>query len=91
LIKFIIKRIERKARRREQEKEENKKEQEQETQEIEDCLRMAVERGASEANNEYYMATKFFYDKYNRIIFSKFKTNEGKLGWLTRCYMDRSV
>ena len=54
-------------------------------------MRMTIEYGASESSNEYYMATKLFSDRYNRIIFSKFKTDEGKLGWLTRCYTDRSV
>jgi hypothetical protein len=59
--------------------EHKRKEQEQEAQEIDFCMRLAVECGASECSNEYFMTNKLFHDKYNRQIFKKFRTNEGKL------------
>lgn len=90
LDEMYTKKMEDKARQRDQRVQAKKKQEDQETREIEASLEMAIQCGASEASNEYYIVTKLFRDKYNRIIFSKFKTDEGKLSWLTRSYEDRS-
>jgi hypothetical protein len=65
-------------------REQHKLDQKEAEEEIDACLAMAVECGATEDTDEYFMATELFRDKYDRKIFQKFKTNEGKLGWLNR-------
>jgi excinuclease UvrABC helicase subunit UvrB len=57
-------------------------------QEIKSCLSMAKECGATGETDEFFMATILFLKKYNRTVFCKFTTNEGRLGWLKMCYRD---
>lgn len=93
LKKLEERRLEREQKEREQkEKEEHKERAKREEQhEINNCLRMAIECGATEDSDEYFVATKLFAAKFNRDIFcNNFQTKEGKLGWLRRNYQHLS-
>ncbi|KAG0523800.1 hypothetical protein BDA96_07G153900 [Sorghum bicolor] len=61
-----------------------KQEKEEVDQQIDRCLRMAMECGATEQSEEYFMATTLFEKEYNRKIFCKFNTAEGRFMWLKR-------
>ncbi|KAG8083806.1 hypothetical protein GUJ93_ZPchr0010g7644 [Zizania palustris] len=88
LVQLNMKKEELRRKAREEEVEQKRKEREQEDHDIEQCLTMAIECGATEDTDEYYMATQLFEKPYNRTVFCKFKTNEGRLGWLKRCYLN---
>jgi hypothetical protein len=61
-----------------------KQEKEDVDQQIDRCLRMAMECGATEESEEYFMATTLFEKEYNRKIFCNFNTTEGRFMWLKR-------
>lgn len=61
-----------------------KQEKEEVDQQIDRCLRMAVECGATEESEEYFMATTLFEKEYSRKIFCEFNTAEGRFMWLKR-------
>jgi hypothetical protein len=57
---------------------------ENETSETGRCLQLVVDCGISEVSEEYWVATNLFDRKYNRIIFTNFRTDEGRVVWLNR-------
>ncbi|KAJ1293302.1 hypothetical protein BS78_01G057300 [Paspalum vaginatum] len=58
--------------------------------EIERCLELAKECGATEESEEFYVATRQFADRYNRTVFMKLSTSAGRMAWLRRCCGDWS-
>ncbi|KAG8092754.1 hypothetical protein GUJ93_ZPchr0012g20844 [Zizania palustris] len=70
------------------EKDEKQKKRDDALQDIDRCLDLAVEAGASYNTDEFYIATRLFSSDYNRPVFCKIKTKEDRLGWLKRCYQD---
>ncbi|KAF8724139.1 hypothetical protein HU200_021155 [Digitaria exilis] len=69
-------------------KEEKRLEEQQMEQEIERCMELVKECGATEETEEFYVATMLFAQKYNRTVFSKLTTNAGRMAWLKRCSRD---
>jgi hypothetical protein len=45
-------------------------------------MELVKECGAAEASEELYVATRLFAHKYNRTIFMRLCTNEGRMAWL---------
>ena len=43
-----------------------------------------------EETEELYVATMLFAQKYNRTVFKKLTTIEGRLSWLKKCCRDWS-
>nr|TKV99637.1 hypothetical protein SEVIR_8G057300v2 [Setaria viridis] len=82
--------LEFRRKRKEIEMEERRKNQEKEDEEIKQCIRLAEESGATGEAEEFYMATKLFEKKYNRIIFCSMKISEARFYWLARCCKDNN-
>ncbi|KAE8802606.1 Zinc finger CCCH domain-containing protein 43 [Hordeum vulgare] len=57
--------------------------------ETEKIMEEVVMCGAKEGSDEHYIATKLFAKLENRAFFRTFKTNDGKMNWLSRMYEDR--
>ncbi|KAL6656901.1 hypothetical protein ACP70R_004681 [Stipagrostis hirtigluma subsp. patula] len=57
---------------------------------IKQAMDLVVQSGAHEGSDEHYMATKLLVSAENRAMFFTFKTNQGRLSWLRRCYQDRN-
>jgi uncharacterized Zn finger protein (UPF0148 family) len=54
------------------------------------CMDLAVEYGATSGSVELFGCTLFFKDEYNRVVFKSIPTNEGKLDWIKRmCAHDK--
>nr|TKV94554.1 hypothetical protein SEVIR_9G303033v2 [Setaria viridis] len=50
--------------------------------EVQECINKAIECGAAEGTEEFFVAIELFRDKYNRMVFSQMKSNEARFTWL---------
>ncbi|XP_037422016.1 zinc finger CCCH domain-containing protein 43-like [Triticum dicoccoides] len=53
---------------------------------IKDVIKLAVQSGAKECSDLFFMATKLFMNVDYREMFSALETNEGRLDWLNRMH-----
>ncbi|KAJ1283211.1 hypothetical protein BS78_03G111000, partial [Paspalum vaginatum] len=58
--------------------------------EIEKCLQLVKECGASEDSEEFYVATMKFAESYNRSVFLNIGSPAARMAWLKRCCRDWS-
>ncbi|KAJ1253496.1 hypothetical protein BS78_K248400 [Paspalum vaginatum] len=58
--------------------------------EIEKCLQLVKECGASEDSEEFYVATMKFVESYNRTIFLNIGSPAARMAWLKWCCRDWS-
>jgi len=66
-----------------------KKDEDQATKdEIKRCLDLAVGSGISKSSPKFFFLTKLFRDKYWRIVFLYFNTDEERLQWILHAYAD---
>ncbi|KAG0513497.1 hypothetical protein BDA96_10G107700 [Sorghum bicolor] len=71
-------------------KEEKRMEEQQVEEDIDHCMTIVKECGLDEESEEFYVATMLFAQKYNRTVFKKMSTIQGRLSWLKKCCRDWS-
>jgi hypothetical protein len=54
----------------------------QNEEDMQNCINLAMDCGATEDTYEFLMATELFEKKHNQIVFTTIKTKEGMLRWL---------